>query len=81
MKQMWEKAVTAAVCMRVLYCIDLMLPCLLSVHYRVYDRVVNKECEIRIGGSCAFDDQFGVHEANVGEAVSTAICMLGTLLY
>jgi hypothetical protein len=58
-----------------------MLPCLLSVHYRVYDRVVNKECEIRIGGNCAFDDQFGVHEANVGEAVSTAICMLGTLLY
>ncbi len=30
----------------------------------------DKEHKIRIAGSCAFDDWFGVHEASVGEAVT-----------
>jgi hypothetical protein len=38
------------------------------VHSIVYDWVFDKEHKIRNTGSCAFDDWFGVYEANVGEA-------------
>ena len=41
----------------------------------------DKEHKTRSAGSCAFDDWFGVHEANVEEAVTTAVCMAGIIVW
>ncbi len=58
-----------------------MLPGLLSVHSQFMIGLFDKEQKIRSAGSCVFDDWFDVHEANVGEGATTAVCMSGTSLY